>query len=56
MGELQTHHFYDFGISGRVHGSKNQLCLFMFIFGDPRIPKIIQIKSRAMFAEYFYKF
>ena len=29
MGEPETHHFYDFGISGRVPGSQNQLFLFV---------------------------
>ena len=29
MGEPETPHFYDFGISGRVPGSQNQLFLFL---------------------------
>ena len=29
MGETHNPHFYDFSISGRVHGSQNQLCLFL---------------------------
>ena len=29
MGATETPHFYDFGISGRVPGSQNQLFVFL---------------------------
>ena len=47
MGDTETHHFYDFGISGRVHDSQNQL----FIFGDPRPPQISQERTPKRFFE-----
>ena len=40
MGEQTIHHFHDFGISGRVHDSQNQLFSFFWkhqdTLNDPR--------------------
>ena len=40
MRELQTHHFYDFGIVGRVETLPNKTILF--IFGDTWILEQIE--------------
>ena len=44
MGEPKNPHFYDFGFSGRVPGSQNE---FFFIFGETRMPQIIQEKTNS---------
>ena len=46
MGETETPHFYDFAIFGRVPEHRTKT---IFIFGDTRIPKTNQEKSRGIF-------
>ena len=51
MGETETPHFHDFGISGRVPEPKT----IYFYLGDTRTPQIIQEKTRPFFENDFCK-